>query len=133
MILLVLQKTTIFNLSNPEPQVITEAIVAYQHNNERGAGMGLPTLNTMTVPCITMVGTGPTFYLVPVTRELSDVVTTGQWPEVETTVLKCVTVAGRHRQLSEGMEVPEYRRVVFQCMIAFRAIAKSHWEKVLVD
>ena len=95
--------------------------------------MGLPTLNTMTVPCITMVRMHPTFYLVPVTQELSDAVTTGQWPEVETMVLKCVTVAGRHHRLSEGMEVPEYRRVVFQHMIAFRAIAKSHWEKVLVD
>jgi hypothetical protein len=132
-ILLILQKDkTIFNPSNPEPQVIAEAIAAYQHNNERRAGMGLPTLNTMTVPCITMVGTRPTFYLVPVTRELSDAVTTGQWPEVETKVLKCVTVAG-HRRLSEGMEVPEYRRVAFQRMIAFRAIAKSHWEKFLVD
>jgi hypothetical protein len=31
------------------------------------------------------------------------------------------------------MEVPEYRRVAFQRMIAFRAIAKSHWEKFLVN
>ena len=68
-----------FQSFNPEPQVIAEAIAGYQHNNERRAGMGLPTLNTMTVPCITMVGTRPTFYLVPVTRELSDAVTTGQW------------------------------------------------------
>lgn len=111
-------------------------ILLVQRNDERRAGMGLPTLNTMTVPCITsitMVGTRPTFYLVPVTRELSGAVTTGQWPEVETKVLKCVTVAGRHRRLSEGMEVPEYRRVAFQRMIACRAIAKSHWEKFLVD
>ena len=133
-ILLVLQQDkTIFNPSNPEPQVIAEAIAAYQHNNGRRAGMGLPTLNTMTIPCITMVGTRPTFYLVPVTRELSDAVTTGQWPEVETEVLKCVTVAGRHRRLSEGMEVPEYRKVAFRRMIAFRAIAKSHWEKFSID
>ncbi|KAI0285459.1 hypothetical protein BGY98DRAFT_946046 [Russula aff. rugulosa BPL654] len=86
-ILLVLQDDkTIFNPSDPEPQVIAEAIAAYQHNNQRRNRMGLPTLNTMTVPCITMVGTRPTFYLVPVTRELSDAVITGQWPEVETKV-----------------------------------------------
>ena len=134
-ILLVLRQEdqTIFNPSDPESQVIAEAIAAYQHNNQRRNRMGLPTLNTMTVPCITMVGTRPTFYLVPVTRELSDAVITGQWPEVETKVLMCVTVAGRHRRLSEGMEVPEYRRVAFQRMLAFKAIAKSHWEKFLID
>ncbi|KAI9512839.1 hypothetical protein F5148DRAFT_973014, partial [Russula earlei] len=110
-------------------------ISAYQHNNERRAGMGLPILNTMTIPCITMVGTRLAFYLVAVTRELSDAVVTGQWPEVETKVLRCVTVAGCRRRLNEGMDVPEYRRVAYQRMIAFRVIAKSHWEweKSLVD
>jgi len=133
-ILLVLQEDkTNFTPSDPEPQVIVEAIAAYQHNNQRRKRMGLPMLNTMTIPRITMVGTRPTFYLVPVSRELSDVVNTGQWPEVETKVLMCVTVVGRHRRLSEGMEVPEYRRIAFQRMIAFKALAKSHWEKFLVD
>jgi hypothetical protein len=95
--------------------------------------MNLPTLNAMTIPCVAMVGTRPTFYLVHVTRELSDAVITGQWPGVETRVLMCVTVAGRHRRLSEGMEVPEYRRVALQRMTASKAIAKGHWEKFLVD
>ena len=60
-----------------------------------------------------MTVTRPTFYLVPVTQELSDAVITGQWPEVETKVLKCITLVS-HSQLSEGMETPEYRRVAFQ-------------------
>ena len=133
-ILLVLQEDkTIFNPSDPEPQVIAEAIAAYQHNNQKRERMGLPALNTMTVPCITMTGTRPTFYLVPVTQELSDAVITGQWPKVETRVRKCITVAGHNRGLSEGMETPEYRRVAFQRMIAFKALAKSQWEKFLVD
>jgi hypothetical protein len=133
-ILLVLQEDkTIFYPSDPEPQVIAEAIAAYQHNNQRRERMGLSTLNTMTVPCITMTGTRPTFYLVPVTQELSDAVITGQWPKVETKVLKCVTVSGHNRGLSEGMETPEYRRVAFQRMIAFKALAKSQWEKFFVD
>jgi len=136
MILLVLQleeDKTIFNSTDPEPKVIAEAIAAFQHNNERRAAMSLPTLNTMIIPCITMVRTRPTFYLVPVTQELNNAVITGQWPEVETKVLKCVTVAGHHHQLSEGMEVPEYRKVAFQRMIAFRAIAKSHWKMYSCD
>jgi len=133
-ILLVLQEDkTVFNTSDPEPQVIAEAIAAYQHNNQKRARMGLSTLDTMTVPCITMIGTRPTFYLVPVTQELSDAVITGRWPKVETKVLKCVTVVPHNRRLSEGMEMPEYRKVAFQRMIAFKAIAKSQWEKFLVD
>ena len=47
-LLVLLKDKTNFNPSNPEPQVIAEAIAAYQHNNERRAGIGLPTLNTMT-------------------------------------------------------------------------------------
>lgn len=132
-IFLILQENrTVFNTSDPEPPVIAEAIAAYQQNNLKRARMGLSTLDTMTVPCITMIGTRPTFYLVPVTQELSDAVITGRWPEVETKVLKCVTFVS-HGQLSEGMETPEYRRVAFKHMIAFKALAKTQWEKFLVD
>jgi hypothetical protein len=41
----------------------------------------------MTIPCITMSGTRPTFYLVPVTQELSTAVIGGVYPATETTVL----------------------------------------------
>ena len=133
-ILLVVQEDKIVHnhRSIPEPQVISEAIAAYQYNNERRGTMGLSSLHTMTIPCITMVGTRPTFYLVPVTEDLSDAVSTGQWPSVETKVLKCVTVAGRHCRLTEGMEAPEYRKLAFQRMVAFKGLAKSHWERFLV-
>jgi len=58
MILLVLQEDkTIFNLTQPEPQVIAEAIAAYQYNNKKCQTRGLPTLDAMTILCITMVGT----------------------------------------------------------------------------
>lgn len=39
--------------------------------------MGLVLLDEMTLPCITMVGTRLTFYLVPVTKELSNAVVNG--------------------------------------------------------
>jgi hypothetical protein len=129
MILLLQVNTTLFSSSDPEPQVIAGAIAAYQYNNARRKRMGLHTLSTMTIPCITMVGTCPTFYLVPVTQQLSDAVINGNRPNFETKVFMCATAADRHRRLSEGMEVPEYRRVAFQHMIAFKAIAKCHWEK----
>jgi hypothetical protein len=133
-VLLVLQKDKmIFNPSDPEAQVIAEAIAAYQYNDQKRQRMGLHPLDTMTIPCITMIGTRPTFYLVPVTKALSDAVITGQWPAVKTEVAKCVTVAGHNRRSSEGMETPEYRRVALQRFIAFKALAKNQWEKFLVD
>ena len=75
----------------------------------------------------------PHLLLSAVTQELSDAVITGQWPTVETKALKCVTVVGHNRRLSEGMETSEYRMVAFQRMIAFKALAKRQWEKFLVD
>ena len=134
MILLVLQdEKPSLNPSNLEPQMIALAIVTYQHNNQIRKLMGLSELDTMIVPFITMVGTRPIFYLVPVTEELNDAASFAKCSVVETEVLKCVTVAGPDRRLREGMETPEYRRVAFQHMIAFKAMAKSHWEKFLLD
>jgi hypothetical protein len=43
------------------------------------AWMGLHPLDMMTIPCITKIETRPIFYLVPVTKALSDAVVTGQW------------------------------------------------------
>jgi hypothetical protein len=130
MILLILQG--VFNSSNPEPQVIADAIAAYQYNNDKRERRGMTTLDKMVLPCITMVGTRPTFYLVPVSRALSDAVTTGRYPPAPTEVWKCVTVAGHNRSSSEGMEKPEYRRVALERFMAFKTLARSHWEKFLV-
>jgi hypothetical protein len=133
MILLLFQEDkTIFNSIHPEPQVIAEAIAAYQYNNEKRQTRGLASLDAMTIPCITMVGTRPTFYLVPVTQALSVAVVTGQYPEAPTEVVKCVTFSGHNRRSSEGMETPEYRRVAFQRFVAFKDLAKEYWQTFLV-
>jgi hypothetical protein len=129
-ILLVVQNDkTDFNPSDPEAQLIVEAIAAYQYNNQKRQSMDLHPLDMMTIPCITMIGTRPIFYLVPVTKALSDAVVTGQWAPVPTKVLKCVTVAGHNRRVREGMETPEYRKVALERFVAFNAVAKSHWKK----
>lgn len=66
MILLVVQgDQTILNPFDPEPQVIVEAIATFQYNNRNRVDFGLPALDMMTIPCITMVGTRPMFYKVP--------------------------------------------------------------------
>jgi len=132
MILLVLQEDkTVFDMAPPEPRVIAEAIAAYQHNNEKRETIGHPTLDAMTIPCIVMVGTRPTFYLVPVTRALSIAVMTGQYPETPTEVVKCVTSLGPNRRFNEGMETPEFRRVALQRFVAFKSLAKEYWQTFL--
>lgn len=59
--------------------------------------MGLPELEAMTIPCITMSNINPTFYLVPVTKELSNAVMGAQYPPTQTRVLKCVTFVPQRR------------------------------------
>lgn len=113
------------NIQRPEPQVIAEAISAFQHNNRIRQFMGLPALVQMTLPCITMVGTHPAFYLVPVTNMLSNAVLNGTYPLSRTRVRRCrCEVVG----VNGGMENPAYRTHALQYYVAFRVLAKSYWE-----
>ncbi|KAI0250796.1 hypothetical protein BJV78DRAFT_1217017 [Lactifluus subvellereus] len=129
-ILLIIQEDkTITSPNDPEPQVIAEAIATFQHNNRKRARLDLPTLDMMTIPCITMVGTIPFFYLVPVTSQLSDSVISGQYPLQPTVVRRCTPPS--RRRASEGMEFPEYRRISLQYYNAFRDLAKTSWTKFI--
>ncbi|KAF8810672.1 hypothetical protein BYT27DRAFT_7221898 [Phlegmacium glaucopus] len=130
MILLVVQEDkTTFSSSDPEPQIIAEAIATFQHNNRKRADLNLPQLDAMTILCITMVGTRPFFYQIPVTQQLSDCVATGQFPSQPTVVRRCAPPA--RRRASEGMEIPDYRRIALQYYDAFRGVAKDCWTTFL--
>ena len=72
--LVLLVDKTLSNKTDAEARVVAEAIVAFQFNTTKRGDSGLPLLNSMTIPCITMSDTRPAFYLVPVTRDLSDAV-----------------------------------------------------------
>jgi len=78
-----------------------------------------------------MFGTRPIFYLVPVTRELSEAVATGQYLLSPTVVKKCVVVSNS-RNLSEGMETPDFRQVALQHYTAFRTLAEAHWSAFMI-
>ena len=119
------------DVRDTEPQVIAEAIATFQYNNRIRARLGEPELNSMTIPCITMIGTRPIFYLVPVTRELSQAVATAQYPLSSTVVKKCV-VTSNSRRLSEGMESPDFRQVAIQHFTAFRTLAEAHWSAFMI-
>ncbi len=131
-ILLVIQEDkTVISAKDPEAQVIAEAIAAFQYNNAARVRNGLDRLDSMTIPAITMIGTRPIFYKIPVTQELSDAIAMAQYPVSKTEVVKCV-VAPTSRRLHEGMEVPEFRREILQHYEAFRRMAKECWERLVV-
>ena len=106
------------NPKDPEPQVIAEAIAAFQENNRELEKQKRSSLSAMVIPCITMVGTFPTFYLVPVTEELSWCVRTGSYPTELTTVLRYIPSAVR--RVNEGMRPVESRREILKCLDAFK-------------
>ena len=118
-VLLLLQEDkTLESSVNPEPQVIAEAIAAFQENNRNRAMVGEKQLEVMTLPCITMIGTRPTFYLARVTRLLSECVMTAEYPSETTTVLRHIPSISR--RISDGMKPLKDRDKVVKCLVAFR-------------
>jgi len=116
-------------LRDPVPPVIAGAIATFQYNNRNRAEMGLPTLDKMIIPCITVEGTRPQFHKVPVTQHLSDCVATGQFPTQKTVVTCCGPPAPPDAY--EGMEFPDYRYTTFRYYDAFRDLAEQFWAPFL--
>jgi hypothetical protein len=100
---------------DPEPQVIAQAIAAFEANNTRlERGLHRLRREAMMFPAMTMVGTSPTFYRVAVTSSLSKSVQTGTYPELETRVLRYRPI------LRDGMGRLRDRLTVLQCLEAFK-------------
>ena len=128
-LLLVQRAKPAFGSNGPEPPILAGAIATFQYNNRSRAKMGLPTLDTMTIPCITVWGTRPLFYKVPVTQHLSDCVATGQSPTQQTVVTRCGPPAPP--EAHEGMKSPDYRRIALCYYEAFRDLAEDCWAPFL--
>ncbi|KAJ6568256.1 hypothetical protein DFH09DRAFT_918101 [Mycena vulgaris] len=128
LLVLVVERSTPGETTDPKAHAVAGAIAAFQSNNNARVGSGLAPLERTTIPCISMAGTRPTFYLVPVTRALSAAVAAGQYPAAETVVAMCVTPGTR---ASDGMDGVEYRTLALRRIRAFRELAESHWETVL--
>lgn len=127
-LLVVVKDNPLSGGTDAEAKVVAEAIAAFQFNNTKRGDIGLPLLNSMTIPCITMSGTSPTFYLVPVTQDLSNAVIQGLYPATQTQVSKCVTVGTHAGRPGKGMRDIEYRKLAFRGFLAFKTLAKSHWQ-----
>ncbi|KAJ7907129.1 hypothetical protein B0H13DRAFT_1618707 [Mycena leptocephala] len=117
-------------VTDQHSHAVAAAIAAYQYNARTREDLGLEPLERMVIPCISMAGTRPTFYLVPVTAHLSTAVATGQYPARETVVSMCECVAGGDG-MGTGMADTEYRRVALGRLLAFRTLTERHWEVIL--
>ncbi|KAJ3842604.1 hypothetical protein F5878DRAFT_377726 [Lentinula raphanica] len=111
---------------NAEAQLIAEAIAAFQtHNNKRERVLGQPRIASKVIPGITLTGSSPTFYKIPVTTELATAVARGQYPATPTTVYAHLPAVPRPlRRLSEGMKPLDNRTQILRCYEAFKRFVK---------
>ena len=102
---------------DPEPQLVTQAIAAFQTNNTRRTRVFSQVVNdAMVMPGITLVGSSPTFYKIPVTKEFAQ----GQFPAAPIVVYAHLPAVPRPARLSEGMKPLENRWHILACCEAFR-------------
>jgi hypothetical protein len=112
---------------DPEPQLIAEAMAAFYENNRARRAAGLPKLQSRTFAGITMVGTAPTFYKIPVTDEILISLATAQYPPKITTIEKLVPpVPFPERLANDGMKPLVNRHIILQCFEAFRQFLVSY-------
>jgi len=127
-LLVLITDKTLANEADADAQIVATAIEAFRFNNKMRGEHGLDPLDAMTIPCISMAITCPTFYLVPVTTALSNAVI-GQRPPTQCQVLRCPTVTTCTAGI--GLKDTEYRKLVLRRFLAFKALAKSHWVHIL--
>jgi hypothetical protein len=118
-LLLVQEDKTHINPSEPEAQLVAEAIGAFHHNNNiRINELFQEPLKIQVIHGITMIVTFPRFYKIKVTSALDDAVRYGQYPGIET-VVYCHTPRVPRRR-SDGMKPLDNPRLVLECYEAFR-------------
>ncbi|KIJ42733.1 hypothetical protein M422DRAFT_170821 [Sphaerobolus stellatus SS14] len=120
-LLLVQEDKRHMELGDPHSQLIAEAIAAVQSNNRVRDHLGLDILDFKEMAGIVMIGTSPTFFKVPVTRDLMQAVQRGQYPSTPTVVAMHRPILPRPlRRLSEGMRHLDNRRAIIACFEAFK-------------
>jgi hypothetical protein len=112
---------------DPEQQLIAEVIAAFYENNKALRAAGLPTLQSKTFVGITMVGSAPIFYKIPVTEELLTCLATSQYPPHPTIVQKFFPPVPNLSKLSnDGMRPLVNRCIIFRCFEAFKPFVVSY-------
>ncbi|KAJ2916085.1 hypothetical protein MD484_g4318, partial [Candolleomyces efflorescens] len=121
-------------LKDPEPQLVAAAIAAFQSNNWRRVHLlGQGPLPMRMIPGITLTGTSPTFFKVPVTQELADAVEFGAYPATPTIVYAHLPKLPRPaRRLSEGMKPLDNRSQILSCFEAFKRFVNWYRRFILM-
>jgi hypothetical protein len=106
---------------DPQPQLIAGAIAAFQRNNDRREILNEDPIIHKVIPGITLTGTSPIFYKIPVTTQLAQCVELGLYPA------KPTIVHAHHPKifrpaccLSEGIEPLDNRATILSCFEAFK-------------
>jgi len=106
---------------SPHCQLVAGAIAAFRYNNAQRRSVGLDLLTSMVIPGITLMATFPTFFKIPVTKELVRSVEYGQYPPTPTIVTAHVPVISNpDRKYITGMKSVENRLPIVQCYEAFK-------------
>jgi hypothetical protein len=118
--LLIQEDKSHISISDPEAQVIAEAIAAFQHNNRVRQRLNINALDEYTFPCVTMTGTRPIFYKVRVTTHLSNCVQAGIYPDEDTVVYRFNPIPGFY----DGMVNINDRQRLIRCFKIFKRFIK---------
>ncbi|RPD76821.1 hypothetical protein L226DRAFT_559068 [Lentinus tigrinus ALCF2SS1-7] len=124
-ILLVLQedKRYMDDPRHPEPQLIAEAIAAFDRNNNIRRHAGEPELDVKIIPGIVLLGTTPIFYKVPVTADLVRHIAHGTYPPEKTVVLAHVPpLPNPSLRYSKGMKPLDNRQAILGSYEAFKSV-----------
>ena len=100
-----------------EPQLVAQAIAAFQTNNTRRTRvLGQVANDAKVMPGIILIGSSPTFYKIPVTKDLAQAVAQGRFSAIPIVVYAHLPAMPRpaHR-LSEGMKPLDNRRHILAC------------------
>jgi hypothetical protein len=104
---------------------VAEAIAAFYQNNKARERAGLAAVTSAVIPGMTVLGSAPTFFKIPVSRALVKAVMTGQYPESTTVVERLLPpVQDVVNYTARGMKPLENRRIVFQCFQAFKSFVR---------
>ncbi|KAF8500087.1 hypothetical protein BU17DRAFT_102564 [Hysterangium stoloniferum] len=119
LLLLVQEDKSHINQADPEPQLVAEAIAAFQANNfNRVNNLLIDPLPKQVFPGITMVGTYPRFYKIEVTNDLDMCIRGGTYPATRTIVERHTPRVPRRR--SDGMRPLDNRMLILRCYEAFK-------------
>jgi hypothetical protein len=104
---------------HPEAQLVAEAIAGFYQNNLRRAKHKRPLMKSGSMAGVTMCGTSPIFYKIPITQDLVDCIKLGMEPNTETKVLRHVPFFPDG--FDKGMVPLGNRLLALKCYDAFKA------------